>query len=60
MTKEEQAKQEIISIFSDAGKDIQYWMEYLKRNEINKLLDAVLIVRAAKETALRRRQHKLQ
>jgi spore cortex formation protein SpoVR/YcgB (stage V sporulation) len=57
---DEQAKQEIISVFSEAGKGIQYWMEHLGHSEIQKLLDATAIVKSAKQLALRRQQEKLR
>ena len=57
---DEQAKQEIISVFSDAGKGIHLWMEHLRHDEIEKLLDAAAIVKSAKQAALRRQQEKLR
>jgi hypothetical protein len=55
----EQAKQEIISVFSGAGKGIHLWLEHLDRIDIENLLNAAAVVKGAKETALRRQQQKL-
>ena len=57
---DEQAKQEIISIFSDAGKGIHLWIEHLGRLEIDKLLNAAAIVKSCKQQALKRQQEKLR
>jgi len=57
---QEQAKQEIISVFSEAGKGVHLWLEHLYPNEIDGLLSAAAIVKSAKEHALRRQQEKLR
>ena len=56
----EQAKQEIISVFSKAGKDIRDWAEHLERDEIESLLDAAARVKNTRQNVLKRQQHKIQ
>ncbi len=49
----EGAKEEIISVFSEAGKGISDWLEYLDRADIEKLLEAAAIVKNMKAVAIR-------
>lgn len=55
----EEVKQEIISVFSEAGKDIHLWLEELDIIEIERLRDAVAVVSSVREAAVRRQRQKL-
>jgi hypothetical protein len=50
----EQAKHEIVWVFSEAGNGISLWLEYLESGEIDKLLTVAAIVKGMKEEALKR------
>ena len=56
----EQARQEIISVFSEAGKGIHDWMEHLDAPDIQKLHEVSKIIRTVRETALARQQQKIR
>jgi hypothetical protein len=57
---EEEAKREIISVFSEAGKGVSLWLEYAQPNDIPTLMQAVGIVKSFKEAALRREQQRIK
>jgi hypothetical protein len=54
----QQAKEEIISVFSDAAKEIGVWVKDLERLDIGRLLEAAAIVKEIKGRALENRQGK--
>jgi hypothetical protein len=55
----EGAKQEIVSVFSEAGKGIHLWIEHLEPDEIDKLLEVAAIVKGSKERAVKRQKEKI-
>ena len=55
----EEVKREIISVFSEAGKDIHLWLEELDIIEIERLRDAATVVSSVREAAVRRQRQKL-
>ena len=50
----EQAEREIISVLSEAGKGISFWIEHVERDELDQLLTAAVIIRDTKARALHR------
>ena len=56
----EEAKSEIISVFSEAGEGIGLWIQHLQRDEIESLLNAAAVVKDSRQRALCREQGKIK
>ncbi|HEV3279395.1 MAG TPA: hypothetical protein VG860_21570 [Terriglobia bacterium] len=55
----EQIKQEITSVLSEAGKGVSFWMDYLDSSALDELQKATAVIKTLRQQALQRQKSKL-